>query len=199
MAVMGDVLPYRPPSAPRETTAFLGMVLFLGSWAMLFGALFFAYAFVRARSAVWPPADVPRLPVALPALNTVLLAASSASLQFGIHSVRRARPRNLGWAMVAAWILGAVFLAVQLHLWSSLHAQGLRPDTGGQYGSVFYGLTWFHALHVAVGLLGLGAVAFNAFRGRYSATRFLPVRLWTMYWHFVGVVWALMFATIFLV
>jgi len=196
---MGDVLPYRPPQQRDDTTAWLGMVIFLGSWAMLFAALFFAYGFVRTHVAAWPPVDVPQLPVGWPLLNTALLAASSAALQLGVTALRRGSTRWLGPAIAVAALLGLAFLASQLGLWRDLYLAGLKPNTGGSYASVFYGLTWLHAVHVAVGIFGLAWVCGRAFRGAYSPARHLGVRLWTMYWHFVGIVWGLMFVSIFVI
>lgn len=198
MVAMGEVLPYRPPRAREETTAYLGMVVFLGSWAMMFAALFFAYGFVRARSPAWPPPDLPQLPWLTPAVNTALLAASSLAVQRGLRFIRAGAPRKLGSALLVALFLGTLFLGLQLTVWTGLYRQGLHPDTSGPYGSVFWGLTGFHALHVAVGLGGLGLLCRRTFAGTYSAARHLPVRLWALYWHFVGAVWALMFITIFL-
>ncbi len=195
---MGEVLPYRPPRAREETTALLGMVVFLGSWAMMFAALFFAYGFVRTRSAAWPPPGLPELPWATPAVNTLILAASSGAMQYGLRSIREGSSPKLARALLLTILLGGIFLALQLSVWTRLYAQGLRPETGGPYSSVFWGLTGFHALHVAVGLVGIGSLCRRAFAQAFSAARYLPVRLWALYWHFVGVVWALMFVLIFL-
>jgi cytochrome c oxidase subunit 3 len=174
------------------------MVVFLGSWAMMFASLFFAYGFVRTRSPVWPPPDLPELPWVTPALNTLVLAASSGAIQYGVHSIREGAGRKLARALLFTILLGGVFLSLQLSVWMRLYAQGLRPDTGGPYSSVFWGLTCVHALHVAVGLIGLAWLCRRAFAGAFSAARYLPVRLWALYWHFVGAVWALMFVLIFL-
>jgi len=198
MTAMGEVLPYRPPRAREETTAFLGMVVFLGSWAMMFAALFFAYGFVRTRSVAWPPPGLPGLPWATPALNTLVLAASSASIQYGLRAIRQGASPKLGRALLLTVLLGAVFLALQVSVWARLYVEGLRPETGGAYGSVFWGLTCFHALHVLVGLIGVGLLTRRAFAGVFSAAKYLPVRLWALYWHFVGAVWALMFVLVFL-
>jgi len=199
MYPMGDVLRYRPPRAHEETTAYVGMVIFLASWAMMFAALFFAYGYVRSRAAVWPPPDLPLLPILLPLLNTAVLGGSSAALQLGGWWIARGNVHRLVWALGVAVALGALFLALQVVLWSNLYGQGLRPSTGGPYGSVFYGLTCFHALHVLVGLGGLAWLWRQGSVGLLSAARHLPLRLWTMYWHFVGVVWALMLVSIFLI
>lgn len=199
MGAMGELLPYQPPRAREESTSLIGMVIFLASMAMLFASLFAAYAFVRARAEAWPPAGVPALPWRLPAANTLILALSSLAVQRGVTSVRRGRAAALGPSLLAALGLGAAFLTLQTYLWLTLGAGGLLPETGGAYASVFYGLTWLHAAHVAVGIVGLAAVAKRALGGAYSAARFLPVRLWALYWHFVGAVWLVMFVSIFLV
>lgn len=196
IGVMGKLVPYRPPKLRAETTAFLGMVIFLGSWAMMFAALFFAYGYVRSRAGIWPPEDLPPLPVLLPAANTAILVLSSAAVQLSIGVVRKARPRLAGPLLLGGIVLGVVFLALQLLVWADLYQDGLTL-TMGAYPSVFYGLTSFHALHVLVGLFGLGAVCRKAFAGELNAARYLPLRLWAMYWHFVGIIWALMFVSVF--
>lgn len=195
---MGEVVQYRSPRAKEETTASMGMVFFLGAWAMMFAALLFAYGFARARLTSWPPAGVAELPWKLPLGNTLVLALSSLSYQWGVRAVRRARAgRAWPWLAMAA-VLGAGFVALQAVLWRSLYEGGLEPGSAGAFSSVFYGLTWLHAAHVVVGVLGLGYVAARALWGAYSPARFLTLRLWGLYWHFVGAVWAVMFVTIFL-
>jgi cytochrome c oxidase subunit 3 len=195
---MGAIVPYPPPRARQEWTAYVGMVIFLGSWAMMFGALFFAYGMVRARATEWPPPNLPQLPLALPGLNTALLAASSVILQLGVHWIRRGKMPFVAPALVASLFLGAVFLALQTVTWVALFGEGLVPSDG-PYPSVFYTLTCFHALHVLVGIFALGWICRGVFIGRYTAARFLPLRLWTLYWHFVGVVWGIMFVTVYVV
>ncbi len=178
-----------PSAQHREGTAVLGMILFVASWAMLFAALFFAYAVTRARAIAWPPADLPALPLGPPSVATVALAVSSWSLA----RLRRAQAStSQAHTALGIALLGAVaFLVVQVLTWRALAAAGLRLDAGS-YASVFYGLTAFHALHVAVGIVGLGAVAMAAVLGRRSP-RAIPVRLWTIYFHMVGVLWLLIY------
>ena len=91
---MGAIVPYPPPRARQEWTAYLGMVIFLGSWAMMFGSLFFAYGMVRARSDAWPPPDLPELPLGLP------------GLQHG--SARREQRPLAAWGAMAAQRQGVV-------------------------------------------------------------------------------------------
>jgi cytochrome c oxidase subunit III len=195
---MASVIPYRPPRARNDATAWLGMVIFLASWTMMFAALFFAYAMLRSRAVTWPPAGTPALPFWLATVNTAVLAASSAALQSALASARRGRT---GWIAKAVWIaliLGASFLGLQCLLWAGVWRAGLRPE-GGPYPSVFYALTVFHALHVLVGLGGLSWLAVHAARSAYSPGRHLGLRLWTGFWHFVGAIWLLLYATLFVI
>ncbi|HYG68125.1 MAG TPA: cytochrome c oxidase subunit 3 [Anaeromyxobacteraceae bacterium] len=176
-----------------ERTAHVGMAVFLGSWAMLFVGLFFAYAFVRARAPGWPPPDAPPLPRLLPGLNTLAVAASSLAVIRAVRAEERGRSGSAAAALAIAALLGAVFLALQLVVWSGLWRAGLVAS-GGPYPSVFYALTTFHALHV---LVGLGALAALAFRVRAGGAR-TGVRLWGWYWHFVAIVWVVLYVTLYL-
>jgi heme/copper-type cytochrome/quinol oxidase subunit 3 len=169
-----------------ERTAVLGMAVFIASWAMLFSGLFFAYLALRVRAPAWPPPDLPRLPLALPALATLLLGLSSASLQRAVGAIRLGERGRAAIALAA--LLGAGFLALQTVVWRQMLLGGLRPSSG-TYASVFFGLTVFHALHVLVGLIALAWLA--------ARPRLTPVRIWTIYWHMVGVIWGVMFALVY--
>ena len=195
---MGDLVPYRSPRSQRDWTSYLGMVIFLGSWAVLFAALFFSYLYLRAHTAVWPPAGTPKLPLELPALNTGVIAASSLALQMSLFAIRRRRGAIGGGLIALTFVLGSLFLMLQTVVWLRMRDAGLLPSSG-QYASVFFALTWFHALHVVVGLLALVWLSVMTFLGKYNAARHHTVRLWTIYWHFVGVVWGLLFLLVYLV
>jgi cytochrome c oxidase subunit III len=192
----GDIVPYRSTRARSDRTALLGMIFFLGSWAMMFASLFFAYGLVRSRAAVWPPGDLPALPLFLPGIATLVIALSSAAMQLAVHAVRDRREGRAGPLLVLTLLLGAGFVGLQAILWSGLYAAGLRPQEG-PYASVFWGLTGIHAAHVGVGLLALAWLAFRTFRGAFTAARFAPLRLWAMYWHFVGIVWLIVYLIVF--
>ncbi len=189
-----EIIPY--PGTREAFTAYLGMVIFLASWAMMFAGLFFAYGLVRSRAPVWPPLDQPRLPLGLPGLNVAVAAASSAALVGALRAFRAHRPQRAAQLVGAAAALGALFLGLQVVVWVSLWRAGLQPD-GGPYASVFYALTAFHALHVAVGLAALAVLAARARLGRYGPSRHLAVRLWSMYWHFVGAVWLAIYGAVY--
>jgi cytochrome c oxidase subunit 3 len=143
----------------------------------------------------WPDTDV-SAPLALPALNTLFIVASSLALFFGMRAIRSAHPRGFVKWLAAALVLGAGFLTLQVVVWTQLVHAGLRWDSG-RYGSVFYALTVFHALHVLVGLVGLLLLVPGALAGRYTVERHASVRNWSMFWHFVDVVWVVMFLTVY--
>jgi len=192
------VLAYRSPRIANEWTARIGMMMFLASWAMMFAALFFVYGGIRAKASVWPPMQYPALPLLLPSINTAVIFCSSMAFQRGLGLLRQGRVRLFALLLLLTTLLGATFLALQVTVWLQLSEAGLHI-TSGAYGSVFYAFTWLHAAHVIVGVVALGVLTVFAFRGAFGAARMLKPRLWAMYWHFVGMVWVLLFVTIYLV
>lgn len=199
--------------ARADVDAYLGAIIFLGTWAMLFAALFFAYGVVRVQSVSWPPPGEPWLPRALPGLNTLLLLSSSLLLRRGLAADRRGRPGALERALRGTIALGAIFLAAQIGIWHQMTARGLTPRSG-IYGSVFFALTGFHALHVLSGLLALVVLAVrhvrHARRATAAAIGTAPptsktlaadrrgLRVAALFWDFIAVVWLLMYLTIYL-
>ncbi|MGA7990394.1 MAG: cytochrome c oxidase subunit 3 [Thermoanaerobaculia bacterium] len=186
-----------PGRDESRRTSFVGMVMALASWTMLFGSLFFAYAMLRLRAGTWPPAGVEPLPKLLPLLNTLVLLLSSVWLHRGIRPAADARFGALLGALKGTLALGSLFLVLQLAVWVPLWRSGFRIDSG-VYGSIFYGLTVFHALHVLAGLFVLLALVPGARKGRYRSGRQSAVRLSAMFWHFVDAVWVVMFVAVYL-
>ena len=193
---MSNVVALRP-RARHDFTQSLGMLVALGSWSMMFGALFFMYFGMRARAPMWPPVGAPHLPVALPAANTLVLALSSLALHRGVAALAAGRRRALVPWLGAAMVLGLAFVGLQIVVWRSLWLAGLLPSSG-PYGSLFYGLTALHAVHVAGGLLVLFVVLVRALLGTYTEHNVIRVKLAAMFWHFVDAVWLLMFVSLYL-
>ena len=191
---MSTVVALRPHEK-EDFTSYLGMIITLGSWGIMFAGLFFAYAGVRISSPTWPPPGVPRLPILLPLANTVVLALSSVTAQLALSAIRRARKDEMKALLAVTVFLGAFFLGMQYMLWESVGRSGLHLDSG-TYGSVFYALTLFHALHVAAGVLALVWVLVRA--SAFTAHSHRPVRMCTMFWHFVDLVWLTTFVSVFL-
>ncbi len=186
-----------PDREGSRRTSFVGMVMALGSWSMMFGSLFFAYAVLRLRAGTWPPEGVEPLPRLLPLLNTLVLLASSAVLHRGVAPAAESRPGALPRALKATLALGSLFLALQLVVWIPLWRSGFTIASG-VYGSIFYGLTVFHALHVLAGLVALALLVPGARSGRHRSGASSRVRVSALFWHFVDAVWVVMFVAVYL-
>ena len=186
----------------QEDTDYVGLVVFLGSWTVMFAALFFGYALYRVGAhGTWPPPEFGMVPLWLPVLNTGVIVASSIALE-------RARRRLPGGDLAGyrrlltqCGALAAVFVALQVWLWANLWAAGVTLEgglQGGQYTTYMYVMTAFHALHVLVGLGFLGWLGWQS-RAAAAVACAGRARLVAIYWHFVGVAWLLMFVLLFVV
>ncbi|MHC4220423.1 MAG: cytochrome c oxidase subunit 3 [Planctomycetota bacterium] len=176
-----------------------GMRLFLLSLGILFGAIIIAYVCIRLMVVGERP-DLPPLPSGL-WLSTLVLLASSVTMQTAVIAARRDRQRLLRVALGVTTLLGLVFLGVQTACWISWigpmraaldDAERLFLLTG------FYVLTGAHALHIIGGLVPLTVITARAWGGRYSREHHPGVRYTAMYWHFLGGVWLVTYATLLL-
>jgi heme/copper-type cytochrome/quinol oxidase subunit 3 len=175
----------------RRDLSWWGMVLFIATEAALFIYLIASYFYVGSSAAAWPPV-VPD--VKLTAINTVLLVLSSGAAIIADRSVKRGRIALLQLWLAVTIVLGAIFLTVQMHEYTTL---AFQPQTGA-YGSFFYLITGLHGAHVAAGLLMLLYVLLRAFAGHFDAVRHYAVSNAILYWHFVDVVWLVVFTTLYL-
>ena len=169
----------------------VGVVVWLASELMFFAGLFATWFTLRASADVWPPEGV-ELEVARMAVATVVLIASSGTMHLASVAARGAdRTAAIRW-LAATATLGALFLANTALEWSTAD---FSIDTDA-YGSIFYILTGFHALHVFGGILFMGAIA-GAVAGRSRAPVGPTVEVCAAYWHFVDVVWIAVFLTVY--
>lgn len=194
----------RPPGRPQPVrrprgvpNAVIGTLFFLGAEAMLFAGLISAFLVLRASVEIWPPPGQPRLPVAVTAVNTVLLLISGYTMQRALAAVRRDERAALSrWLGITA-ALGTVFLLVQGTEWVRLLHYGLRVSSG-VYGSTFYTLVGWHAVHVLVGVILLLVAQRGALSDRYSAARHGAIDACRLYWSFVVGVWPILYLTVYL-
>ncbi len=166
----------------------IGVLLFIGSEAMLFVSFFAAYFFLRGSAATWPPTpELQRPELPLVALNTAILVTSSVTLQRALAGGRTWRR----W-LAATLALGATFLLIQGYEFS----RNAFSIADGVFGSTFYTLTGFHGAHVAAGLLLLGAMLRRARRNLVTHDA-AALEAASYYWHFVDVVWLVLFTTVY--
>jgi heme/copper-type cytochrome/quinol oxidase subunit 3 len=197
---MATVVELRPEALAlereRETTSAIGMMVALGSWAMMFAALIFIYLALRAQSLSWPPPGLPPLPLMLPAASTAVMLASSVTLVRALADLRAGRRGPALAFMALTFVLGLAFVGLQLFLWHGLSSSGITTGTG-VLGTVIYALTILHALHVVMGLLSLAYLLVAFVRGAPVGQRITTLRLCAMFWHFVDAVWVVMFVALF--
>lgn len=191
---IADHLPV-DPKHDRLPFSWWGMWLFIATEAMLFAALLSSYFYVRFGSAVWPLGGIAPPELVLPSIGTGLLLTSSATAHWAERGARRGETWRLRLGLALTVLAGLGFLGIQAREYAGA---SFSPSTNA-YGSLFFGITGFHGLHVLVGLGMLLAVGTIAWRtDRFGPDRHLPVRLTVMYWHFVDVVWLFVFASLYL-
>ncbi len=175
----------------------LGVWLFLVSEVMFFTALIGAYIVLRLGNPAWPvPSTILNIP--LTGLNTFLLIVSSVTLVRAFAAAQDGNARGLRLGLVATVLLGATFLGIQAFEYHKLVHHGLTPSSS-IFGSCFFTLTGFHGLHVLGGVIWLTIVTIKAFGGVYDDGRHLGVELAGLYWHFVDLVWILLFTIVYLI
>jgi cytochrome c oxidase subunit III len=186
----------RDERAVRQTSGpVLGMVIFVASEAMFFATFFGAYFTIYSVNPVWPPAGFPRLEPELATVLTVLLVASSVTLQIGVRAIRRDRTRAMLVWLGLTILLGAGFLGLQLYDYSLL-GFGVRD---GIFGSLFYVMTGLHMAHVFGGVVFLVLVLVQGLGGQLTHAHHDSMEAGSIYWHFVDVVWICLFTTFYLV
>jgi heme/copper-type cytochrome/quinol oxidase subunit 3 len=204
----------------------LGMWVFLASEVMFFTALIGSYIILRWGSAeVWPlPGDVLNIP--LTALNTFILICSSVSMVKAYAAAVHDDQKGLRLWLLLTVIGGAFFVSVQAYeYWKLSHegflplgfregshffeqaAQGqiraavsgtVTPEAGNLFGTTFYIMTGFHGFHVSCGVISMAYVTLRAFRGKYAGGNFHGVETIGLYWHFVDLVWIILFTIVYL-
>lgn len=181
----------------RISPAVLGMFLFIASEIMLFGSFFTAYFFVRVVNngvnGQWPPAPFER-PWFVAGVNTCILVTSSFTMHWADRSVKKGNRRGLQAGLVLTVLLGLTFLLTQV---IEYHRLGFNTgDTS--FAATFFGLTGLHGAHVFVGLTILTVMMVRAFRGHFSPEHHHGVEIAGIYWHFVDVMWIVVYVTVYL-
>ena len=181
------------------TNPVLGMLLFITSEVMFFGGLFAAYFSVRANTAQWPPEQFQETLRVLPFVGpaTFLLILSSVSCQYAVWAIRRDDRTVFLRAMTVTVVLGITFLLMQAADYALLGSEGLTLSSG-TFGSTYYTLTGFHGAHVFGGVIMLSVILYRGMAGQFSARHYDAVEGASLYWHFVDVVWILLFSLLYL-
>jgi len=195
----------------------LGMLLFITSEVMFFAGLFAAYFSIRAGYTeliggqpvhLWPPTQFEHLlnPFSLTTesgdLNlilpaTIILVLSSFTCQMGVWAIRRDDRTGFLRNFAITLILGITFLLMQAFDYTVLFHEGLTLGAT-TFGTTYFTLTGFHGAHVFGGALMLGVVVYRGMAGQFSGKHHDMVEATSLYWHFVDVVWILLFSILYL-
>ena len=184
-----------PESLLPVNTPKLGMWIFLASEVMFFSALIAAFLMYRLRG----PADANHvLNIPLTAFNTFVLLTSSMTVVLALAAAQRNDQAKLRLWLLISLLFGGTFLSVQMIEYFKLFEEGLTINSN-MFGTIFFTLTGFHGTHVFIGLLWLVGIIVQAFRGRFSASYNMSLEIFGLYWHFVDIVWILLFVIVYLI
>ena len=189
-----------------DTLGKLGMWMFLAGDAMGFGALIVGYGALRIYSANWPPpSEVLGIP--LTAFMTFVLICSSVTMVKGLSAIQHGDQAGLRLFLLLTILGGSIFLGLQAYEWTHLissppHGKGVgisgNPYGAAQFGTTFFVLTGFHGMHVTGGVIYLLTLLIRSLFGKYSAAHYHPIEIAGLYWHFVDLVWILIFTFVYL-
>jgi heme/copper-type cytochrome/quinol oxidase subunit 3 len=174
----------------------LAMWAFLGSECMFFGSLIGTYMFYRDKSIGGPlPEDI--FSIGITSISTFLLLMSSLTMALAVDSMKQSKTKRAQAFLGATALLGASFVGFQVYEFSHFYHLGLTLKTS-LFGSSFYVMTGFHGAHVTIGVLWLSLCNLMIQRGRIKPGHFLPVEVSGLYWHFVDIVWIIIFTFVYL-
>ncbi len=175
----------------------LAMTIALISWMMLFASLFMAYAIYRFQNSVWPPMGFEKVSLLLPSISTAFIVISSFTYHKAYQFFALESKKSFKAMIFTTFGLGIGFLVSQIMLWNFLNVNGMYVESG-IFSSILHAFTWVHAAHV---VLALAALVFYIFPICFSEevhtkyfSRILNVG---RFWHFLGIIWILMFVFIF--
>ena len=188
----------------------LGMWIFLMTEVMFFGGLFTAYLIYRTRHAEGFASASAELDVTLGAINTAVLIGSSLTMALAVHAAQTGKRSAQVLFLLLTITLGLTFLIIKFFEYKAKFDHELVPglpfkDAGPQtyewqmFFSIYFGMTGMHALHMIIGIVILGVLVRQAWKGRFSPEYYTPVELTGLYWHFVDIVWIFLFPLLYLI
>ncbi|HEX2850708.1 MAG TPA: cytochrome c oxidase subunit 3 [Acidimicrobiales bacterium] len=175
----------------------LAMWAFLGSECLLFGALISTYLLYKGRSIVGPyPHKIYDIPYT--SASSFMLLMSSLTMVLAVSAIQRGDMRRTRVWLLATAGLGALFVSGQIYEFTSFYREGLTLHRN-LFGSSFYVLTGFHGAHVTLGIIMLLSLWSLTMRGKLTPARAEVVEIFGLYWHFVDIVWIVIFTVVYLI
>ncbi|MDA0734515.1 MAG: cytochrome c oxidase subunit 3 [Chloroflexi bacterium] len=173
------------------------MWTFLSSDCLFFGALIATYMVYRGQSLVGPyPIDIIDIP--LTTISTFVLLCSSFAMVQALAATNRNDQRGIQLWLLATILMGATFIGFQIYEFNAFRMEGLKIDTN-LFGTTFFTLTGFHGAHVTLGLVWLTILLIMGRKGKLGPAQSLDVEIAGLYWHFVDIVWIVIFTLLYLI
>lgn len=171
-----------------------GLLTFLFSESLMFGGFFATYLLLRGGAAQWPPEGT-EVELLLPTINTIILVSSSFVIHLGDTAVKKNDVAGMRKWYILTALMGVIFLGGQAYEYLTL-GYGLSSNI---FANCFYLMTGFHGLHVFIGvLLILGVVWRSRREGHYSSTKHTGIEMAEIYWHFVDIIWIILFSLLYI-
>lgn len=178
-----------------EVQSSITMTILLVSFSMLFGTLLLGYLIYRARAAQWPPMGVEVPGLYAPSLSTFFIILSSAFYYLMENSVKKhdAKKKFYFWCTEVSIV---AFAFSQFNLWNELGLVGIYSDSG-ILGSMMYGFTWIHAAHILVGFMLVSSLYSIVHSAEVGFKGIIKVKNYGLIWHFLGLVWLVLYLLLF--
>lgn len=179
--------------------ALLGVMLFIASEVMFFAALFGAYFNVKATTEPFPPEGTAEFitPFGPAMIITIVLVLSSFTMQWATMRIRKGDRTGMNRGLAITLALGIAFFGLVGYEYFTLVTHDDFGINSGVYGTLFYTMTGFHGAHVLGGVIGMAVVLVRGMNGQFSAKHHSAVEAIHYYWHFVDIVWVVLFTVIY--
>jgi heme/copper-type cytochrome/quinol oxidase subunit 3 len=176
----------------------LAMWLFLGSECLLFGGLITTYLLYKNPLPGQGPGPEDIFDIPFTSVSSFVLLMSSLTMVLAVSAIERGDHHRMRVWLGATALLGATFISGQIYEFTAFYREGLGYTTS-RFSSAFYTLTGFHGVHVTIGIIMLVSLVLLSMRGRLPEHKSESVEIVGLYWHFVDIVWILIFAVVYLI
>lgn len=188
---------FQPSLEQRKNTQSIAMIVVLVSIGMLFASLFLGYTVLRFSQETWPPQSFEKISLLFPTISTIVIVLSSFSFEFMKRSYQEINKNKFMLLWLLTFNFGLAFFVSQMLLWKDLNASGLIPSSG-TFASIIHGFTWIHAAHMAIAIFALFYLS-KLFKKDIKDEYFHWFSNVEKLWHFLGVIWLIMFIFLFLI
>lgn len=190
--------PEKKPVMPEVLPGDLAIWIFIYAELLVFGVFFISYMFVRSQNVELFNESQLILDKELGLLNTLVLITSSYFVVKSVHAIKRDEKDKTVFWLSASILMGFVFIITKTYEFYIKYLEGINLSTNTFY-TYYISMTFFHYMHVILGLVILSAVLIKAKRGGYSSSDHLGIETGASYWHMVDLVWIVLFPLVYLI